>query len=120
MGTLEPDGEDAGGRLLRGEKGRSYRLCQNYTRAQRLQLGRPRRRPEPLCRSCRLTRVIPDLSQPGTREPGHALEVAKRRLVYSLLGLDLPLASKAEDPERGLAFEFLADSEPGTPARPRA
>ncbi len=37
------------------------------------------------------------------------LESAKQRLIYSLLRLNLPLASKAEDPASGLAFQFLAD-----------
>ena len=64
-----------------------------------------------LCLSCRLTRIIPELSQPGNKEAWYRLEVAKRRLVYSLLDLALPLKSKAEDPEHGLAFEFLASSD---------
>src|SRR5205814_9093485 len=34
------------------------------------------------------------------------------RLIYSLIGLRLPLRSKLEDPEHGLAFEFKADPEP--------
>jgi hypothetical protein len=41
--------------------------------------------------------------------------VAKRRLVYNLLSLGLPLKNKVDDPVHGLAFEFLADSRvPGT------
>jgi hypothetical protein len=39
-------------------------------------------------------------------------------MVYSLLCLGLPLSSKEDDPEHGLAFEFLADPEPGTPEAP--
>jgi len=54
--------------------------------------------------------VIPDLSQAGRREAWYRLEAAKRRLIYSLLGLGLPLSGKTQDPENGLAFEFLADS----------
>jgi len=37
------------------------------------------------------------------------METAKHRLFYSLLRLKLPLESRAEDPEHGLAFDFLAD-----------
>ena len=59
--------------------------------------------------------MIPNLSKPGTRELWAQLEAAKRRLVYSLLCMKLPVLSKAEDSERGLAFDFLADPEPGTP-----
>jgi hypothetical protein len=62
-----------------------------------------------------LTRVIPDLSLPGTRDGWSRIEAAKRRLVYSLMSLGLPLANKTQDPEHGLAFEFLAEAPPGTP-----
>ena len=37
------------------------------------------------------------------------METAKRRLVYSLLNLKLPVANKSEDPRQGLAFAFLSD-----------
>jgi hypothetical protein len=61
------------------------------------------------CVSCRLNQTIPDLS----RQQNHALwlrmEVAKRRLVYSLLNFRLPIANKTDDPEQGLAFAFLED-----------
>jgi hypothetical protein len=53
--------------------------------------------------------VIPDLSQPGHREAWYRLEVAKRRLIYTLLGLGLPLENQVSDPEHGLVYEFLAD-----------
>jgi hypothetical protein len=62
----------------------------------------------PQCRSCRLTRTIPDLSFPENGLLWHQIEVAKRRLVSSLLALHLPLRSKiGEDPQRGLVFDFL-------------
>ena len=38
------------------------------------------------------------------------LELAKHRLFYSLLRLRLPLQTRIEDPEHGLAFDFLANS----------
>ena len=69
----------------------------------------PAEQEDPLCLSCQLTETIPDLDRPGHHEAWYALEVAKRRMIYSLLALKLPLASKAEDPEQGLAFEFMAD-----------
>ena len=54
--------------------------------------------------------MIPDLSHPGHKEAWYRLEVAKRRLVYNLLNLGLPVKNKVDDPMHGLAFEFLADS----------
>ena len=55
--------------------------------------------------------MIPDLSIPENRKYWYQLEIAKRRLVYSLLRLGLPLKNKKEDPQNGLAFVFLADDE---------
>ena len=49
--------------------------------------------PNPLCRSCRLTRSIPDLEVPGHREAWYRLELAKRRLLYTLERLKLPIQS---------------------------
>lgn len=38
------------------------------------------------------------------------MEIAKHRLIYSMLNLKLPLRSRADDPEHGLGFKFMADS----------
>jgi hypothetical protein len=115
VGSLEPAGDDHWRSPASGASGRAYRQCKNYSTENVCNWAVPVEDANPLCRSCRLTRVIPDLSRPGHKEAWYRLEVAKRRLVYTLLGLELPLASKTEEPERGLAFEFLAD-----PERPNA
>jgi hypothetical protein len=62
----------------------------------------------PLCEACRLNRTIPDLTQPENLRLWRRIEVAKHRLVYSLLRLGLPIASKTEQPDSGIAFDFLA------------
>jgi hypothetical protein len=59
------------------------------------------------CISCRLNRTIPNLSQEETRAAWTKIEVAKRRLVYSILALNLPLAHKNEKSPQGLAFDIL-------------
>jgi hypothetical protein len=64
----------------------------------------------PRCRSCRLNRVIPDLSVPGNAEAWRRIEHAKRRLVSQLLAFGLPVRSQGEDPEHGLSFDFLAST----------
>lgn len=69
----------------------------------------------PLCRSCRLTRTLPDLSVPGNATWWHRVEQAKRRLVSSLIGLALPVANKTEDPAHGLVFDLLRSPEGGPP-----
>jgi hypothetical protein len=68
--------------------------------------------PGALCRSCRLTRTRPsdvDLDDTHLAEMFVRAEAAKRRLVFQLLELDLPLVSRDEDPESGLGFDFLVN-----------
>jgi hypothetical protein len=67
-----------------------------------------------LCVSCRLNKVIPNLSEPRHLELWYEIEKAKRRLVHTLLELGLPIVGKDSDKERGLAFQFLADAEEST------
>jgi len=62
-----------------------------------------------LCPACRLNRTIPDLSVPGNTLLWQRLQTQKNRLIYSLLRLRLPLFSKQESLEQGLAFDFLGD-----------
>jgi hypothetical protein len=101
-----------GGRWWAGE--REYRLCKNYNQANVCNWAVEAGDGHEFCGSCRLTRVIPDLKVAGNREAWYKLEVAKRRLVYGLLGLGLPVRSLEEDPQHGLAFEFLEDPGTGT------
>lgn len=112
VGSLEPAGEGLWRSPLPRAAGRTYRLCANYTQENVCNWTVSAGDPDPLCQSCRLTRVIPDLNQPGHKEAWFRLEAAKRRLVYTLLHLRLPVRSKLEDPQNGLAFEFLADAGP--------
>ena len=64
-----------------------------------------------LCQACRFNRVIPDLSNPDNRRLWGEVEQAKRRLVYGLNRLKLPLSPKSEDEDDGLAFDIKADTE---------
>ena len=66
------------------------------------------------CLACRHNLTVPDLSDPGRLRDWQRMEVAKHRLIYALVRLGLPLATRAEDPEEGLGFAFLA-SVPGAP-----
>jgi len=61
-----------------------------------------------VCIACRLNRTIPDLTFPGNGVLWGRIEAAKRRLVSSLLALNLPVASRVDqDAGHGLAFDFL-------------
>jgi hypothetical protein len=90
-----------------------YRLCRNYVGEQICNWAVAAADTNPLCESCRLTRVIPDLAQAGNREAWYRLEKAKRRLLYTLQGLKLPIVAKSERGDEGLAFEFLHDQPVG-------
>ncbi|WP_407175131.1 putative zinc-binding metallopeptidase [Bradyrhizobium sp. STM 3562] len=64
---------------------------------------------ERYCRACRHNGTVPDLSDPVRLACWRELEAAKHRLFYSLLRWNLPVRTRAEDPEHGLIFNFLAD-----------
>lgn len=63
------------------------------------------------CEACRLNDIIPNLSDPDDKSAWIKLEGAKRRLVYQLLALGLPVEPKSEQQD-GLAFAFKKD-QPG-------
>jgi len=111
--------------------GRTYRLCANYRDAQVCNWSVDADDDNPLCRSCRLTRVIPDQGVEGNQLAWYRLEVAKRRLLYTLLSLHLPIEGQddtaamyevvhrrflryADERARGAAQE---EAEPGTERR---
>lgn len=59
------------------------------------------------CASCRLNEVIPALTRPGNLKLWTRVEQAKRRLLYSLFKLGLPLAPA--DGTGGLRFRIMED-----------
>ena len=89
----------------------SYRLCINYERHNVCNWAVPAEEAEEKCLSCRLTRPTPELDDETHRQAWFKLETAKRRLVYTLQQLRLSLVSKSVDAERGLAFEFRAETQ---------
>lgn len=63
------------------------------------------------CAACQHNETIPSLDDADNLRHWQIIERAKKRLFYSLLRLGLPLETRAEDPEHGLAFRFLADDQ---------
>lgn len=61
------------------------------------------------CAACRHNETIPDLANPANLRRWQTIERAKKRLFYSLIRLNLPLHTRDEDSQHGLAFRFLAD-----------
>ena len=88
-----------------------YRHCANREAHQVCNWLVPADDPEPFCIACRLNQTIPDLDVAGNAILWQRLETEKRRLVYSLLRLGLPVVPRRLDPA-GLAFDFLADTAP--------
>jgi hypothetical protein len=64
------------------------------------------------CRACELNRIIPDLTRDENMKRWKSIEIAKHRLVYSLLRLRLPVSKKKDNEEEGIAFDFLAETSP--------
>jgi hypothetical protein len=89
-----------------------YRQCNNYSQHQVCNWMIPADEPAEWCRACRLNEVIPDLSLPQNMEYWHRMEIAKRHALYTILELQLPMASKLEDPQYGMTFRFMTDTEP--------
>lgn len=64
------------------------------------------------CSSCRLTRTIPNLVLPRNILLWRRVEQAKRRLLYDLYRLGLPLV---DHEGRQIAFDILSDEDAGQP-----
>lgn len=88
-----------------------YRMCTNYAQHTLCNWMVPVADGQEFCTACRLNKTIPDLSVEGNLDLWRTLETEKRRLIYALLRLGLPLESAQADPS-GLAFDFLADCDP--------
>jgi hypothetical protein len=63
------------------------------------------------CVACRHNRTIPDLSIKENLRLWREIEFAKHHLFYDLLRLRLPLANRTDEPETGLAFDFLTGNQ---------
>jgi hypothetical protein len=63
---------------------------------------------EELCLCCRHNLVVPNTADAKNVELWRKMEVAKRRLFYTILRLDLPRQTRDELPD-GLGFQFLSE-----------
>jgi hypothetical protein len=67
------------------------------------------------CRACRHNDIVPSMEDPQNVLRWQVLERAKKRLVYSLLRMRLPLATRTQDPVHGLSFRFLNETQSVAP-----
>jgi hypothetical protein len=105
MSAIEPLRGGTFKALAVGEK---YRKCKNFAEEKVCNWLVHERDAEELCRSCRLTRVVPDKGEPANLERWSRIEGAKRHLLYTLIALGLPIEPRDEERGSGLAFEFKA------------
>ena len=90
------------------EEGGTFRFCANADHDACNWLL-PADSPDRLCTACRHNRTIPDIENPSALASWRKIEVAKHRLFYTLLKLNLPHPAAGEAPEP-LVFDFLADA----------
>ena len=92
-----------------------FRLCAHRATASSCNWLVPAAHPAATCVSCRLTRTVPNLDNPKNAQRLRELEAAKRRVVFALQNLGLPVVPRDENPVQGLGFDFL-ETLPGEPA----
>ncbi|MES2604863.1 MAG: putative zinc-binding metallopeptidase [Pseudomonadota bacterium] len=88
--------------------GARYRLCGNYSDHAACNWGVAEGDDNRFCRACRLNDIIPNLADPAAKSAWVKLELSKRRMLYTLIELGLPIESRAERPD-GLAFAMKQD-----------
>lgn len=106
LSALEPLAKNNWSALLNRK---SYRQCSNYSQYQVCNWMVPNNDGNIFCVSCRLNNVIPNLNKPQNFMLWYRAEQAKRRLLYTLLSLNLSVIGRDQDPHKGLCFEFLQD-----------
>jgi hypothetical protein len=104
MGALVQKG-DVVTTTLATAQGKRYRLCRNSVDHGVCNWLVAFDDDTPYCRGCRLNDVIPDLSHPGALVAWGRIEHAKKRLLYTLDELGLPVESQRDKPG-GLLFSF--------------
>ena len=106
ISALDPTPD--GGWSALAAQGVAYRFCKNNQQGVCNWMV-PADAAEEFCAACRHNRTIPDLDEPGNQQLWAKIEAAKHRLFYGLLRLGLLLESRTDNPEHGLAFDFLQD-----------
>jgi len=86
-----------------------YKCCEHRTEQLQCNWLLPADSEDVQCLSCALTRTIPILNSPQNWARWRDLESAKRRLIYGLLRLKLPIEGLQQGTPNGLVFDFLED-----------
>lgn len=89
---------------------RLWKLCRNHVEHQACNFALPHDDPGEYCASCRETRTLPDLAQPENKTRWYRIEVAKRRLFYTLAQLGLVRTLPPDGERDGPVYDFMADT----------
>ncbi|SLN50376.1 hypothetical protein AQS8620_02169 [Aquimixticola soesokkakensis] len=90
-----------------------YKFCKNWELSACNWLVEDKGDGGEYCHACRHNHIVPDLSKKENVKRWQAIERAKRRLIYTLMELDLPVPISGDLP---LVFDFLADAPSGKQA----
>lgn len=109
--VLKTFGRNADGDTWLDDSGKRYKLCLNRIQHGACNWMLNADDPDPYCTACRRNLLIPDLSIAANLAPWKTLETAKRRCLFTLHELDLPLDGQTVGSKTtfALAFRFLAD-----------
>jgi hypothetical protein len=111
--TFQPEADADGCWTLADEPSARYRPCANRVEHDVCNWMVPTEdEGQTFCAACRLNEIIPDLTVPQNLVYWAKLETAKRRTLYTILSLGLPLSRADADPPLTLRFRFLADKAP--------
>ena len=124
LGFLPPDGElraletamDGLSRPLSSKPAEPlYRHCGNGQQHQVCNWMVPDTDPDALCISCRLNEMIPNLSVSENVARWHKVEMAKRRVIYTILRLGLPLHGMPAENRPALRFKLIGSLDTNQP-----
>nr|WP_241262792.1 putative zinc-binding metallopeptidase [Parahaliea mediterranea] len=98
-----------GGALCETPDGQRLRFCDNALRFDVCNWLLPADSDHSRCFGCQFNRTVPNQSLPDNQRRWRVLEEAKKRLLYTLIRLGLPLVDGWRDPKNGLLFDFIED-----------
>jgi hypothetical protein len=114
--ALEPiAGADTFRAMASAAQGRVYKHCENGLVHNVCNWLVPVENPATFCTACSLNEVIPDLQFGSNKLLWFKTEIAKRRMIYTLLKLGLPLEGNVAEGRPPLRFRFLSEAQSEVP-----
>jgi hypothetical protein len=109
LAALEPDGSGAWRALASPNNDQLYHFCNNGQQHEVCNWMVAANDPNSFCIACRLNTLIPNLSLAGNVDRWHKLEIAKRRVIYTIIRLGLPMEAVPQENRAALQFNFIGD-----------